>query len=169
MIPLLLILPPLVQLYLSHLLIMLILRTMNLKLKQLVRTQIRANLFQEHLLRLKRKRLETLGLRRRTTKSLNKRSRIFVITVEFQGILIQIAISSQPLNKAIEWSHLEIRISFHHLLLLWEIFLRPLEQFFYLFFILLIVPWGSFGCVDRVVGSLQNMVQFYKHWQVFYF
>ena len=42
---------------------------------------------------LKRKRLETLGLRRQTTKSLKKRSCIFVIAVEFQGILFQIAIS----------------------------------------------------------------------------
>ena len=85
MISILLILPHLVQLCLSHLLIMLILRMMKLKLKQLVRTQTRANLFQEHPLRLKRKRLETLGLRK-LTKSLNKRSRIFVITVELQGI-----------------------------------------------------------------------------------
>ena len=44
-------------------------------------------------LRLKRKRLETLGLRRKITESLNKRSRISVITTEFQGIHIQIAIS----------------------------------------------------------------------------
>ena len=98
-ISLLLILPLLVILCLSHLLIMLILRTMNIKLKQLVRTQTRANLFQEHLLRMKRKRLETPGLRRLTTKSLNQRSRISVITVEFQGILVQIATSGQPFNK----------------------------------------------------------------------
>ena len=44
-------------------------------------------------LRLKRKRLETLGLRRKITKSLNKRSCISVITVEFQDILVQIAIN----------------------------------------------------------------------------
>ena len=43
--------------------------------------------------RLKRKRLETLGLRKLTTKSHNRRSRIFVIIVEFQGILVQIATS----------------------------------------------------------------------------
>ena len=44
-------------------------------------------------LRLKRKRLEILGQRRKTTKSLNKRSRNSVITTELQGILIQIATS----------------------------------------------------------------------------
>jgi len=42
---------------------------------------------------LKRKRLETLGLRKVTTKSLNRRSNIFVLTVKLQGILIQIATS----------------------------------------------------------------------------
>ena len=40
-----------------------------------------------------RKRLETLGLRRLITKSINKKISIFIITVEFQGILIQIATS----------------------------------------------------------------------------
>ena len=124
MISLLLILPHLVQLCLSHLLIMLILRIMNVKLKQLMKTQTKVNLFQEHTLRLKRKRLETLGLRRLTTKSLNRRSRISVITVELQGILVQIATSGQPLNKAIICSRLDIRISFHPLLLLLENFSR---------------------------------------------
>ena len=40
-----------------------------------------------------RKKLETLGLRREIIKSLNRRSSISVITVELQGILIQIATS----------------------------------------------------------------------------
>ena len=40
-----------------------------------------------------RKRLETLGLRRLITKSINKKISIFIITVEFQGILVQIATS----------------------------------------------------------------------------
>ena len=44
-------------------------------------------------LRLKRKRLGTLGLRKTIIKSLNKRSCIFVITVELQDTLVQIAIS----------------------------------------------------------------------------
>ena len=101
MISFLLILLLLALLCLSHLLIMLILRTMMSKLIQLVRTQIRANLFQGHLLNLIRKRLETLGLRREIIKSPNKRSSIFVNTVELQGILVQIATNGQPLNKAI--------------------------------------------------------------------
>ena len=42
-------------------------------------------------LNLKRKRLETLGLRRVITKSLNKKSSFSIITVELQGILVQIA------------------------------------------------------------------------------
>ena len=77
-----------------------------------------------HPLSLKRKRLETLGLRRLITNSLNGRSRISAITVELQGILIQIATSGWPLNRATVWSHLETRISFHFLLLLLKIFLR---------------------------------------------
>ena len=40
-----------------------------------------------------RKRLETLGLRRLITKSINKKISIFIITVEFQGILVQIVTS----------------------------------------------------------------------------
>ena len=40
-----------------------------------------------------RKRLETLGLRRLLTQSINKKISIFIITVEFQGILVQIATS----------------------------------------------------------------------------
>ena len=47
----------------------------------------------EHPLILKRKRLETLGLRRLITKSLNRRSCISIIIVEFQGALVQIATS----------------------------------------------------------------------------
>ena len=99
MIFLLLILPLLVLLCLSHLLIMLILRTMIAKLIQLVRMQTKANQFQVHTLSLKTKRLATLGLRRVITKSLNRRSCIFVVIVEFQGILIQLATSGQPLNR----------------------------------------------------------------------
>ena len=41
----------------------------------------------------KKKRLKTLGQKGKTTKILNKRSRISVITVEIQGILVQIATS----------------------------------------------------------------------------
>ena len=100
MISFLLILPLLVLLCLSHLLIMLILRTMNVKLIQLVRTQKMANLFQEHPLNLKIKRLETLGLRRVITKSLNRRSSMSVITMELQGILVEIATRGQSLNRA---------------------------------------------------------------------
>ena len=80
-------------------------------------------------LSLKRKRLETLGLRRLITKSLNQKSRISIITVELQGILIQIATSDLPLNKAIVCSRPKIKINFHPLLLLLEIFLRPLCSF----------------------------------------
>ena len=76
-------------------------------------------------LSLKRKRLETLGLRRLITKSLNRRSCIFVITVEFHGILVQIVTSDLPLNKAIVCSHPGIKINFHPLLFLLGIFLRP--------------------------------------------
>ena len=78
---------------------------------------------------MKRKRLETLGLRRKTTKSLNKRSHIFVITTELQGIQVQISINGWPLNKEIVCSHLETRSNFHPLLLLREIFLKPLCSF----------------------------------------
>ena len=129
MISLLLILLLLVLLCLSHLLIMLILRTIIAELIQLVRTQTKANQFQEHPLNLKRKRLETLGLRKVITKSLNRRSSISVITVKLQGIHIQITTSGQPLNKEIVRSNLETKISFHSLLLLLEIFLRPLYSF----------------------------------------
>ena len=51
-------------------------------------------------LSLRRKMLKTLGLRRLTLKSLNKRSSIFVIMVELPVILDQIATSGLPLNKA---------------------------------------------------------------------
>ena len=51
-------------------------------------------------LSLRRKMLKTLGLRRLTLKSLNKRSNIFVIMVELPVILDQIATSGLPLNKA---------------------------------------------------------------------
>ena len=60
-----------------------------------------------------------------TTKSLNQRSCISIITVECQGIVVQITINGWPLNKAIVCSRLETKISFHHLLLLLEIFSRP--------------------------------------------
>ena len=44
-------------------------------------------------LKIEKKETESLGLRRLITKSLNRRSRISVITVELQGILVQIATS----------------------------------------------------------------------------
>ena len=43
--------------------------------------------------KVEKKRLETLGLRRKTTKSLKKKSRISIITVEFRDTLIQISIN----------------------------------------------------------------------------
>ena len=70
------------------------------KNNQLVRTQTRVNIFQEHPLSLIRKRLKTLKLRRLTLKTLNKRSGIFVITVEQPIILDLIAIIGQSLNRA---------------------------------------------------------------------
>ena len=79
---------------------MLKLRTMMLKLIQLVRTQTKVNLSQEHPLSKIRKRLKPLKLRRLALKSLNKRSSIFVIIVELLVILDQIAIIGQPLNRA---------------------------------------------------------------------
>ena len=54
----------------------------DVKMCQLVTTQIRVNLSQEHSLSQIRKRLKTLGLRREILKSLNRRSNISVITVE---------------------------------------------------------------------------------------
>ena len=47
-----------------------------------------------------RKKLKTLGLRRETLKSQNRRSSIFVIIVEQLDILDLIAISGYPLNRA---------------------------------------------------------------------
>ena len=103
MISLLLILLLLVLLCLSHLLIMLILRIMNVKLIQLVRTQTRVNLFKEHPLNLIRKRLKSLGPRRVITKSLNKRSRISIITVELQSILQRL--TTQHSNNMISFGN----------------------------------------------------------------
>ena len=100
MIFLLLVLLLLVLLFLFLLLILLKLRTLISKLIQLVRTLTRANLSQEHPLSRIRKKLKTLGLRRLTLKSLNKRSSISVITVEQLVILDPIAISGQLLNRA---------------------------------------------------------------------
>ena len=113
MISFLLILLHLVQLCLSHLLIMLILRMMKLKLKQLVRTQIKSNLFQEHPLRLKRKRLETLGQKGKITKSLNKRSHISVITMELQrhsSKLLQVVSHSTKQQYALIWKPKSVSI-----------------------------------------------------------
>ena len=122
----LLILPPLVRLFLSHLPIMKILRKMKLKLRKLVRTiQTKENLFQEQPLRQRRKKLETLRAIRLNIRSLNQRSCIFVITVELWDTLVQIAISGQPLNRAMVCYHREVKIRFHHLWVLLEIFLRP--------------------------------------------
>ena len=67
----------LVLLFLFLLVIMLNLRIMMSKMCQLVRIQRRVNLSQEHPLNLIRKRLKTLGLRRETLKSLNRRSSIY--------------------------------------------------------------------------------------------
>ena len=121
-----LILPPLVRLFLSHLPIMKILRKMKLKLRKLVRTiQTKENLFQEQPLRQRRKKLETLRAIRLNIRSLNHRSCIFVITVELWDTLVQIAISGQPLNRAIVFYHLVVKVKFHHLWVLLEIFLRP--------------------------------------------
>ena len=53
-------------------------------------------------LSLRRKMLKTLGLRRLTLKSLNKKSSISIIIVELPVILDQIAISGLPLNGATE-------------------------------------------------------------------
>ena len=50
--------------------------------------------------KLEKKMLKTLGLRRLTLKSLNKRSSISVIIVELPVILDQIATSGLPLNRA---------------------------------------------------------------------
>ena len=70
MISLLLILPYLVQLCLSLLLIMLILRMMELKLKQLVRTQIKDKSILEALLKVEKKE----GRNPRTKRENNKKS-----------------------------------------------------------------------------------------------
>ena len=67
----------LVLLFLFLLVIILNLRIMMSKMCQLVRIQRRVNLSQEHPLNLIRKRLKTLGLRRETLKSLNRRSSIY--------------------------------------------------------------------------------------------
>ncbi|KAL4632575.1 hypothetical protein ACB092_04G061400 [Castanea dentata] len=47
------------------------------------------------------------GLRKVMLKSLKRRSSIFIITVEQLDILVLIATSSKPLNRAIVWSHPE--------------------------------------------------------------
>ena len=123
----LLILPPLVRLFLSHLPIMKILRKMKLKLRKLVRTiQTKENLFQEQPLRQRSKRLENLKAIRLKIRSLNQRNRISVITMELWDSLVQPAISGQPLNKAIVCYHLVVKVKFHHLWVLLEIFLRLL-------------------------------------------
>ena len=90
MISLLLILPYLVQLCLSHLLIMLILRMMKAKTKIASENLDKDKSILGAPPKVERKRLETLGLKGKTIKSLNKRSRISVITVELQGIPVQI-------------------------------------------------------------------------------
>ena len=102
---------------------------MMLRMNQLVRTQTRVNLSQEHPLSLIRKILRTLGLRREILKSSNRKSSISVITVAQLDILDLITISDQPLNKAIARLRRETRISFHPLLLLLEIYSKPLCSF----------------------------------------
>ena len=48
-----------------------------------------------------KKKLKTLGLRKETLKSQNRKSNISVITVEQLDILDQIATSGKPLKRAI--------------------------------------------------------------------
>ena len=60
----------------------------------------KVNLSQEHPLSKIKRKLRTLGLKRLTLKTLNKRSSISVIIVELPVILVQIAICGQPLNRA---------------------------------------------------------------------
>ena len=69
---------------------------------QLVKTQIRVNLSQEHHLSRIRKKLKTLGLRRLTLKRQNRNSSIFIITVEQLDILDQIA---KMVNHSKEQQH----------------------------------------------------------------
>ena len=69
---------------------------------QLVKTQTRVNLSQEHHLSRIRKKLKTLGLRRLTLKRQNRNSSIFIITVEQLDILDQIA---KMVNHSKEQQH----------------------------------------------------------------
>ena len=84
---------------------------------------IRENPFQEHPLRLLRKRLSRI-ITTLLIRSLNQRSHIFAITVEHPATLIQITISGQPLNQVIVCHLLGAKINFNSLQPLLENFLR---------------------------------------------
>ena len=84
---------------------------------------IRENQFQEHPLRLVRKRLSRIIIAP-PTRSLNQRSLTSAITVERLGTLVQIAISGQPLNKAIMCHLLGVKINTNSLQPLLANFLR---------------------------------------------
>ena len=84
---------------------------------------IRENQFQEHPLRLVRKRLSRIIIAP-PTRSLNQRSLTSAITVERLGTLVQIAINGQPLNKAIMCHLLGVKINTNSLQPLLANFLR---------------------------------------------
>ena len=84
---------------------------------------IRENQFQEHPLRLVRKRLSRIIIAP-PTRSLNQRSLTSAITMERLGTLVQIAINGQPLNKAIMCHLLGVKINTNSLQPLLANFLR---------------------------------------------
>ena len=84
---------------------------------------IRENQFQEHPLRLVRKRLSRIIIAP-PTRSLNQRSLTSAITMEHLGTLVQIAINGQPLNKAIMCHLLGVKINTNSLQPLLANFLR---------------------------------------------
>ena len=85
---------------------------------------IRENPFLEHPLRLLRKRLSRIIITL-PTRSLYQRSPTSVNTVEHSDTLVQIAISGQPLNRAIVCHLLAAKINSNSPWLLLENFLRP--------------------------------------------
>ena len=91
MISLLLVLLLLILLFLFHLLIML--KNTNVKTDLASENIDKGNLSLEHPLSRIRKKLKTLGLRRLTLKSLNRKGSISVIIMEQPVILDLIAIS----------------------------------------------------------------------------
>ena len=84
---------------------------------------IRENQFQEHPLRLLRKRLSRIIITL-LIRSLNQRSHIFATTMEHLDTLIQITISGQPLNQVIMCHLLGAKINSNSLQPLLENFLR---------------------------------------------